>query len=320
VTVANAITTIEVFHQAGTTPETLTDELILDTSARSDAVMRASNLLARIAGGLEGGTVGVRVSSATGVAASGSFTCVQASCTAGDTLRFYIPGYAGPFVLTAVAGTAGAAQYSIDTDNTAVGVSVAAAINALPGLRDHISASDSTGTVTWTAKRAGIAGNNIVVVDTSTSAAAHVITAASGGAEISTKPAMTVTFGTANIVAGDTISIGARVYTWAAAASADGEITLSTTEATAATNFTTAVNADAHWTGLITATRDTAVVTLTWEGDPRVGRHMLVDFAETNAGSITLQGTLRTGTAESFVLNTTCTGSSATKRYQIGGP
>jgi hypothetical protein len=317
---ANAITSIEILHQAGTDPASLTDELIKDTSDRQGAVMALANKLSAIASGLEGGTVGVRVNSATGVAASGSFTCVQASCTAGDTLNFYIPGYAAPFVLTGVAGTAGAAQYSIDTDNTAVGLSVSTAINALPGLRDHISATDSTGTVTWTAKKVGIAGNSIVVVDTSTTAAAHVVTAASGGLEISAKPAMTVTFGSANLTANDTISIGGRVYTWVASASAEAEITLSTTEATAATNFAAEVNGDATWTGLITATRVDAVVTLTWEGDPRIGQHIVMDFTEANSGAMVLGGTAAIGTGERFALSTTVTGSSATKRYQIGGP
>jgi hypothetical protein len=320
--VADTITNVTIIHQRGTPPASVSAGLVVDTSRRSEAVQRVANLLSAIAGGTEGGTVGVRVDSATGVAASGSFTCVQANCTAGDKLIFVVPGYASPFVLTAVAGTPDVrlGQYAIITNDTAVAVSVVAAISGMDGLREVVSATNSSGTVTWTAKRAGSAGNNIAVNKELTNAAAHVITAASGGLETSAKPSMTVTFGSANITADDTISIGARKYTWKAAAAADGEITLSTTEATAATNFAAAINADATWTGLITASADSAVVTLTWEGDPRLGKHVVMDFTEVNAGSVVLGGTLIIGTGEAFSLSTTVTGSSSTKRYQIGGP
>ncbi|HEY3484666.1 MAG TPA: hypothetical protein VGK49_04740 [Ilumatobacteraceae bacterium] len=317
---ADTVTSISIFHQSGRSPKDLSNELIRDTSDRSMCVQRAANLLERIASGVEGGTVAIRVDSMAGVAASGSFTCVQAQCTAGDKLHFFIPGYAAPFTLTAVASTAGTDQYSIDTGDTEVAASVKAAINAMAGLRDHISADSSGGTVTWTAKRAGLAGNNIVVVDASTNAAAHVITAASGGLAITSKPSIAITFGSANITANDTLSVGGRKYTWVASASADGEITLSTTEATAATNFAAAINADATWTGLITATRVDAVVTLTWEGDPRLGKHIVVTVVEANSGSVSPAGTEMMTLAESFVLGTTATGSSVTKRYQIGGP
>ncbi len=197
---------------------------------------------------------------------------------------------------------------------------IVAAILAVPGLSRLLTASNNAGTVTWTARRAGSWGNSVVLNKELTNAAAHVITAASGGKDTSAKPSMTVTFGAADIAANDTISIGGRKYTWKAAASADGEITLSTTPATAATNFAAAVNADATWTGLITASVATDVVTLEWQGDPRVGKHIVMDYTETNATSIVLGGTVIIGTGESFTLTTTATGQSATKRYLNGMP
>lgn len=319
---ADAITTITILHQHGTDPASLADELILDTSARSAAVQRASAKLAAIAGGIEGGTVGVRVDSALGKAASGTVVCTQADLAAGDLLHFFVPGYAAPFTLTAVASspTAADGEFSIETSDDAVGDSLEAAISALAGLREHVTASNASGTVTVTAKRVGSAGNSIKMAAVLDTAGSLALTQLSGGLEISAKPSMTVTFGSADIAADDTISIGARKYTWKASAILDGEITLSTTEATAAANFAAAVNADATWTGLITASADGTVVTLTWEGDPRLGQHVVMDFAETNSGSVALGGTAVIGSGEAFTLGTTVTGSSATKRYQIGGP
>lgn len=318
---ADAITSITIFHQAGITPATAAQGLIVDTSDRQAALMRASEKLQRIASGVEGATVLVRVDSATPAAATGSFTCVQASLTAGDKLRIIVPGYATPFTLTAVASgpTAASGEYSIETDNTAVGDSVVAAISAMPGLRDIITAVNATGTVTWTAKRAGLGGRGIYINKEVTTAAAHVITASVNGYDTSVQPTLSIVFGSANITAGDTISVGAREYTWAASASADGEITLSTTEATAATNFAAAINADATWTGLISASVDTATVTLTWLGDPRCGKHALVTtIAETNAGAVAPAGTVLVTGTEVGSVGSTLTGSSVTKRYVLG--
>lgn len=321
---ADAITSITVFHQTGTAPAKPASLMVLDTSRRSEAVAKASELLAQIAGGTEGGTVAIRVDSATGTNATGSFTCVQASCTAGDKLLFCIPGYATPFILTAVSGTPAArnGEYAIISSNTAVGDSIVAAITAMPGLSDIVSAVNAAGTVTWTARKAGIGGPNIAVHKQVTTGAAHVITDSlvTSGVATSTKPTQTVQFGAPDIVANDTISVGGRKYTWKASASADGEITLSTTPNTAATNFGAAINADTTWTGLLTASVSTDTVTLTWEGDPRCGKHLVITFAETNSGSIVLGGAAMSGEAKAFTATTTVTGSSVTKRYQIGGP
>lgn len=316
---ADAITNITIYHNRGVTPATIASRYILDASQRVLAVSRMAETLSAIAGGVEGGAVEVRVDSATGVAAAGTIALSQADATAGDKLICSVPG-GQTFVFTGVEGTATAAsgQYSIDTDDTAVAVSLKAAINAVSGIRDIMSADNSTGTLTWTAKRIGTWGNGIIWRKEVTTAGAATITDATNGRDITAKPSITLLFGAADIVANDTISIGAREYTWKAAASADGEITLSTTPATAAANFLAAFNADATWTGLATATLDTATVTITWQGDPRFGRHMVVVLTETNATSITVGGTALTSVAESLSLTTTITGSSARKQYLFG--
>jgi hypothetical protein len=322
--VADTITSVTIYHQRGTDSDSVEEELILDTSSVGPALDALSQRIARIAGGLEGGTVSVRVDSATAVAATASIDSAQGDATAGDQLTFAVPGYAAPFVLTAVSGTSDVSvgEYSIDTDSDAMAISLAAAVNGYPGLREHLSAAvdgSNTSLVNLTAKRAGTGANSIVVAKVVTTAGAHTIVAMSGGLDSTAKPSATVTFGTPDIAADDTISIGSRVYTWKAGASADGEITLSTTPAAAATNFAAAINADTTWAGLLTATRADAVVTLTWEGDPRVGQHIVLDYAETNAGSIVLGGDTVIGAGEALSLSTTITGNSATRRYRRGG-
>jgi hypothetical protein len=323
--VADSITTISIFQRKQ--PANTSAAMVPSVNEGSAAVMYAANKLSQIAGGVEGGTVQVRVDSVTGAAATGSFTCVQASCTAGDKLIFVVPG-AGTFTLTAVSGTpnARAGEYEIITGDTEVAVSVVAAITAMDGLKDHVTAENASGTVTWTAKKAGANGNNIVVNKELTTAAAHVITAASGGTDITQKPTIQVVFGSANIVADDTISIGGVKYTWKASAASVDEITLSTTEATAAANFAAAITADPRWTGLITASVVTATVTLTWEGDQRLGQHIVMDYTETNATSVVLTGRVIIGSGEAFSIaaagtvtnKVTTTGQSATRRYQLG--
>lgn len=122
----------------------------------------------------------------------------------------------------------------------------------------------------------------------------------------------TVTFGSADIVADDTVSVGGVTFTWKASAASQDEITLSTTEATAATNFAAAVNAHTDLQGLISASVATAVVTLTWLGAPRVGEHITLARTETNGGSVTLG-------AATLVSSATLTVGSTTTRVYPGG-
>lgn len=282
-----------------------------------EAIHRLARELASLLTSRDGKAV-VRIDSVTRGAAAGTIVVVQADCTAGDKIIITIPGY-GRAVLTAVAGavTDQATQYSIDTSDTAVGDSIEAAIKANPLLKRHLTAENTAGSVAVTALEPGTWAHDVHIATVETTGTALVVTQLAGGDDVLTKPSITVTFGAADIAANDTIAIGRRKYTWKASASLDGEITLSTTEATAATNFAAAVNADTTWTGLLTATRDGAVVTLTWEGDPRAGQHIVCDFTETNSGSVTLGGTVIVGTGEAFTLGTTVTGSSTART--LGG-
>ncbi len=301
------------------TPAAVAERLLLTSEAESssDARLRLAQeiggLIARDAKAL------VRVDSVTRGAAAGVVVVDASEFVAGDKLHITLPGgrrYTFTAVDTDAEVTAapGTGLFSIETvTETAVGDSLEAAINAYPKLRYHLSAVNAAGTVTITATELGTWAHGIKIVKEVTTAGAFTITAFAGGDDVLTQPTMAIVFGTPNITAGDTISIGRREYTWAASASADGEITLSTTEATAATNFAAAVNADAQMTGICVATRDTATVTLTFVCDPRVAQHILVTYTEANAGSVVPAGTEIITGAEAPLLGTTVTGSSTTR-------
>lgn len=317
---ADAITTVSIIHQRGIQADSVAADVVGASSA-SNGIAAVARRLSAIAAGIEGGTVDVRVDNAAGLAASGSVACTQASATAGDKLHIIVPGFASPFTLTGVAGAASSAagEFSIDTSDTAMGNSLRDAINGLAGLRDIVSATASTGTVTISSRVKGEAGNNVRYEKVVTTAGALTLTQPAGGLETTARPSITVTFGSPDIVANDQISIGNRVYTWKASASADGEITLSTTPATAAANFEAAVNSDARFKGLLTASRASAVVTLTWTGGARVGTHLVMSLTETNAGSIVLGGATLIGADRALTTKAAFTSNSSTSRYVCGG-
>jgi hypothetical protein len=302
-------------------PATVADRLLAPSG--SAHTTDALNRLARELGGVHAkdAKVLVRVDSVTRGASTATVVCDVSNMAEDDVLNVYIPGRANPVVITVVATTPDAAAGEIAEDaasDTASGAELVAVFKRHPVLNKLFSASNASGTVTLTALELGTRLDGVKLEKVVGTAGAFTITQFTGGDDILDQPSMTVTFGSANIAADDTISIGRRKYTWKAEASEDGEITLSTTEATAAENFKVAVNADTTWAGLIAATRADAVVTLTWLGDPRIGQHIVMDYAETNATSVVLGGTLIVGTGEAFVPGTALTGSSTTRTHGRG--
>lgn len=299
-------------------PATVT-ERALRTSSDAFSSEGASRLAREVASALvaRDSKILARVDSVTRGAAVATLVATQADATAGDEMHFLIPGEQR-VTLTAVAGAATAAdgEYSIDTSDTAVGASMQLAIAADPLLSRYFSSSAATGTVTITAKEAGSWAHSVYIDEELTTGTAWATTQFAGGDDILDQPTMDIVFGTPNITADDTLSIGARKYTWKASASADGEITLSTTETTAATNFAAAVNADTNLTGICTASVATATVTLTFVCDPRLAQHIVVAYTEANAGSVVPAGTVVGVTgAEAPLLGSAVTGSSSTRTY-----
>ncbi len=310
---ATAVSTITIVHPRGEDTASVIDRMQLDASASKESVQRMSSELAAIAGGARSGKVSLRVDGSTGAQASGTIAVTQADCTAGDTITITLPS-GQTYTLTAVAGSATAAngEYSIDTSDTAVGVSIDAAVDAYRDLAKHVTASNSSGTVTLTAVKAGSAGNNIRFTSTETTATALVFTAMSGGADPGASATQTITCGAPDIVADDTVSIGSLTLTWKASASSQDEVTLSTTPATAATNLGAAINAHTSLQGLVSASVASAVVTVTWLGAPRAGQLVTLARAETNAGSVVL------GAAALASASTESLGSTSTVTYAGG--
>lgn len=94
---------------------------------------------------------------AAATAASATVTCAAAA--AADTVTV------NGVVFTAVAGAAGANQFSIDGDNTADAAALAASINAsvTAGIKDVVVATSSGAVVTVSAQIPGLAGNAIQI-------------------------------------------------------------------------------------------------------------------------------------------------------------
>jgi len=261
-----------------------------------------------------------RVDSVTRGAAVGTVQCDEAVGTVGDTIDFYLPGINGRKRITCVAtgGTAAAGTISLDGTDNAMALALQAALVYDRRFNELYSTSVTTDTLTITARDPGTWAHATNIVKTVTTAGTFTIVQLAGGDDILDQPTMDIVFGTPNIVADDTISIGNYEYVWKAAASADNEITLSATEATAATNFAAKINGDARWTGILVATRNTATVTLTFVADPRLCQHILVTYAETNAGSVVPAGTVMITGAEAPIIGTTITGNSAIRNWGAG--
>lgn len=258
-----------------------------------------------------------RVDSCTRGAAAGSVVLDISDGTAGDRLFISVPGYPRQTISIVASGAVAAnGEINAGSNDTTAGDELVAAIRANPTLHQHLSAVNTTGTVALTARYPGSWAHDVLLTKDESDGGTFTLTQLTGGDDLLDQPTMDIVFGTPDITANDTISIGARTYTWKASASADGEITLSTTPATAATNFAAAVNADTNLAGICTASVDTATVTLTFVCDPRLAQHIVVAYTESNAGSVVPAGTVVGVTgAEAPLIGTTVTGSSTTRTY-----
>lgn len=276
-------------------PATVAGRLLrtAENAQSRNALTRVCNELAALGTARDGKLV-VRVDSVTRGAAAQTVVVESDDTTAGDKLHIAVPGWPS-VALTAVA-TAGevtttGGQWSLEVaTDTAKAVSLRNAINNHPLLKQHLVATESSGTVTITAREPGEWAHGITLRKEVTTAGALTLGGATlvGGDDVLDQPQATITCGTPDIVADDTITIGGTVLTWKASASTESEVTLSTTPATAATNLTAKINAHSKLQGLIIATRDSAVITLSWVGDPRAGSLVTLARTETNSGSVVL--------------------------------
>jgi hypothetical protein len=307
----------------GVEPATLAGRVLLDDAATGMA--RVGEEIAAIAGGARPGKVTVLVEGSTAAAGTGTLAWTAASCTAGDTVAFVIPGLGVAQVITAVAldatvtASPNSGYYSLQTvTNAAVGTSVKNAINNHPGLRKYFTATDNgSGTVTITAieNALGSMANGVVMIKHVTTAGAVTLTQITGGADIGSAPSETCTLGGAALTANDTLTIGSVVFTWKVSAAAEGEVTIGASDALSLANLTAKINAHSKLQGLMSATDDGATIcTITWLGPPRAGELLYFAKSASNASAmvITGSGTFRTTPTEAYY--------AARKQWALGAP
>ena len=138
-----------------------------------DAIARLIAYFSGIAGGVMS-CAGMQVAIGSGTAvtkASGTVALAQASLTAGDIVQVGSVG----FVATNGAVTLGQATFDMRTSNNAVGVSLAAQINAHAALAGLVSAVNASGTVTITATLNSALSNNIGLSKKVTTAAGVIL-------------------------------------------------------------------------------------------------------------------------------------------------
>lgn len=257
--------------------------------------------LARLIFGLTvfGGRIRLAVDNSLGVAASGTVTLTQASLTAGDVVKI------GPYRLVAVTGAATAAlgQWSKDTSNAAAGISLAAAINAYPPVKELVSATDNgSGVVTITSRLAGTVGNSISLLEQDASGGiARSGNALAGGIDPDALVTVLGTFsGTGTN--GDTITIGGVVLTLVAAAANENQITIGASAAATATNTIAVINAHSKLKGLVSASSGgSAIVALQLLTGGRVGN--LVPLAESSSGFSWAATSFAPATTEAWALS-----------------
>src|SRR5678810_894089 len=125
----------------------------------------------------QGGGFVVQALGQSNSSASGTFTVTQASATVGDAIKFAFPdgSYA---TLTSVASGADVASgtWLIGADSTAMGDNLVAAINGYGPCMRWVTATNSTGTITLTAKSDDPINNSIYVWESVTTAAATSLT------------------------------------------------------------------------------------------------------------------------------------------------
>lgn len=246
---------------------------------------RAAELLRtyfeEMAAGIQPGHLRVSVDESTGVAASQTIACTQASATAGDVVVI------GGIAFTAVATTPVPAngEFAIITSDTAMATSLKAAINAHPATRGRFTADSSSGTVTVTAAVRGTFSNGIEVRKVVTTGAAITLGGATltGGRDPGDRQTLTAALGGALSI-NDTVTIGSVVLTAVAVPANENEFVGAVSAAADGAALAACINAHSKLKGLLYAT-GTATVTIRCLIGGRIGA--LVSISK-SAAQITL--------------------------------
>jgi hypothetical protein len=300
--------------EPGIPPAAMANRL-LNTPSAQDTLRAVQNELERIAGGTRGAKYSLVVESSAAAAATGSITCVAASLAAGDKLIWTIPGYKA-VVFTVVATDAevtaapGTGLYSKETaTNTAVGDQLVAAIAAHPLVGKYVVGVNTTGTVALTARKLGTAYATIGLNKELATAAGHVITAFSGGANEGKRATATIVLDQSKLTADDTLRIGATTFTWKASASGESQVTIGASSTAAGDNLVAKINAHSGLAGLMSAVNVTGTVTITWLGAPRTGEQIYMVKSEATPDAMTLTQ-MASGSVEAY--------QAAAVTYQMG--
>lgn len=302
---ADAVVTVSAVL-SGQSPASVADEIANSGLGPREVSRRALDQIDRALHGAAAGNLRVRVDGTTAVQASGTCVADVSDATAGDTLTITVPGQGVAVIaVTAATHSPTAGTVAADAaDDAAFAAQIAACFNQHPFLKKFFTATVATATVTVTCRDdqlPGTMGNGVRFVETADSNSPFAPTSPAGGTVPAAAPSATITLGAPDVANDDTISIGSVTLTWKASAATEDEVTSSATEATAAANLTAKINAHSKLRGLVLATRATAVVTLTWLGDPRSGQLLTLARAETNSGSVVLSAAaLASGSTESY--------------------
>lgn len=212
---------------------------------------RLVNILVAIGMGVIRGRLRIGIDDSVGVAATGTITCTQASCTAGDIL------FLEKIPITGVAGTPDPkqGQYSVSTSDANVATTVAAAINQYGPFRGRLTASVQTNVVTVTAVPAGSPGNAHTMLKQVTTGAAFSLSGATltGGLDPGARQSLTTAL-SGVIANNDTVTIGSVVLTGkSSGATGESQFVCNVSAAADGAALVACVNAHSKLKGLVLA-------------------------------------------------------------------
>lgn len=281
---------IEITDASGRPAAGLAADISPGTASPHEAAIAVANYIQRMASGSEIGTMRVRVDTCTDYAASGSFTVTGANIAVGETITVVSPSGV-PFTVTCVASGAASGDGTFNesaVDNTSA-TNIRAAINSLPGLKQLVTASGGTNTVTLTANVNGVIGNNIKIIDgttngTNMSGSLNL----SAGLDAGSRCTSTVTLTHANLTnSSDTLTIGGTTLTWYTSPSGESQVGIGANATAAGDNLVSKINNHSALAGLVSASNASGTVTITYLMPPRLARHIVVATNDGTAMAVT---------------------------------
>lgn len=281
---AQSVLVLEV-HVDGSAPADLAARSLVPAAKPREEL----DALARLFGGLSRHNCKVfgRMDSASGVAAARTIAITGANIAAAEWIGIYVPGIPA-YRLTAVSSGAvdGDGTFNVSGTDSTCAENIKGAINSLPGLKDYVVATRSSGNLIVTASAAGTAGNSITVID-GTGNGISSAGALSGGLDPTQRVTGTVVITHANITDGDTLTIGATTFTWRTTPTLSTEIQIGGSATADGDNLVTTVNAHVDTKGIVLLSNASGTVTVTYTVDPRTAVHIRLATSDATAMTLT---------------------------------